>query len=60
MLRRQNAECFVTTEKDAVRLSDAQRIQLEEVAPLRVARLRVSLEDEPAIVRRLMAIAVRK
>jgi tetraacyldisaccharide 4'-kinase len=60
MLRKQNAECFVTTEKDAVRLSRAQRMQLEEIAPVRVARLEVSLEDEPAIVRRLMTLAVRK
>jgi tetraacyldisaccharide 4'-kinase len=60
MLRKQLAKCFVTTEKDAVRLTPAQRKQLEEVAPLRVARLEVSLEDEPAIVRWLMTIAMRK
>ncbi len=60
MLRKQNAECFVTTEKDSVRLTPAQRRQLEEVAPVRVARLEVSLEDEAAIVRRLMTIAMRK
>jgi tetraacyldisaccharide 4'-kinase len=60
MLRRHNAECFVTTEKDAARMTRAQRTRLEEVAPLRVARLEVSLEDEGAVVRRLLGLLVRK
>lgn len=55
-LRERGAECFVTTEKDAVRFSDAQRGQLEAAAPLRVARLEVSLEDEDAIVRKLKSL----
>jgi tetraacyldisaccharide 4'-kinase len=60
MAQKQNAGCFVTTEKDAVRLTRERRMQLEEVAPLRVAQLEVLLEDESAIVRRLLALAVRK
>lgn len=60
MLRRHNAECFVTTEKDAVRMTREQRTRLEEVAPLRVARLEVSLEDEGAVARLLLGLLVRK
>lgn len=59
-LHKHKAQCFVTTEKDAVRLTPAQRAQLEKAAPLRIARLHVSLEDEPAIVRRLLDFRVRK
>lgn len=59
-LRHHKAECFVTTEKDAARLTHAQRAQLEEAAPLRVARLEVSLDDESAIVGRLMRLIMRK
>ncbi len=59
-LRRHKAECFVTTEKDAARMTHAQRARLEEAAPLRVARLEVSLEDEGAVVRQLLGLIVRK
>ncbi|HEX5233821.1 MAG TPA: tetraacyldisaccharide 4'-kinase [Silvibacterium sp.] len=59
-LRREGAKCFVTTEKDAVRLTSAQRAQLEQVAPIRVARLEISLEDEAAALRYLLATIVRK
>ena len=59
-LRRHSAQCFVTTEKDATRMTRAQRALLEQVAPLHVARLEVSLEDEGAVVRRLLALLVRK
>jgi tetraacyldisaccharide 4'-kinase len=59
-LHKHKAECFVTTEKDAVRLTRAQRAQLEKAAPLRIAGLQVSLEDEPGLVRRLLDIRVRK
>jgi tetraacyldisaccharide 4'-kinase len=49
------ADAFVTTEKDEVKL-DAEFLQvLEEAAPIRVARLSVSLQDEEAVVRRLRA-----
>lgn len=60
LLGQHKAECFVTTEKDAVRLGGAQRAKLEATAPLRVAKLQVSLEDEPAAVRRMMNLIVRK
>ena len=59
-LRNNTANCFVTTEKDAARLSLAQRMQLENVAPLRVVRLEVSLEDENAIVGQLTSLIMRK
>lgn len=55
-LRRHEARCFVTTEKDAVRLSPKQRNHLEEVAPLHVAQLKISLENEQAIASRLLAL----
>jgi tetraacyldisaccharide 4'-kinase len=48
------AECLITTEKDAARLTREQRERLEKAAPLRVARLDVSLEDEAATMRRLL------
>jgi tetraacyldisaccharide 4'-kinase len=56
LLQRNDASGFVTTEKDAVRLSREQRAQLEEVAPLHVARLQVSLDDEAAITRQLRGL----
>jgi tetraacyldisaccharide 4'-kinase len=44
------ATCFVTTEKDAVRLTAAQRARLEAAAPLLTAVLRVALvESEQAL-----------
>jgi tetraacyldisaccharide 4'-kinase len=60
MLHRHQAECFVTTEKDAARMMPQQRAQLEEVAPLHVARLEVSLEDESAVGRQLSSSLVRR
>jgi tetraacyldisaccharide 4'-kinase len=60
MLRQHKAECFVTTEKDAARMTRAQRMRLEEAAPLHVARLEISLEDEDAVVRRLRGLLMRK
>jgi len=48
-----HAEAFVTTEKDSVKL-DAQLLGiLEANAPVRVARLAVSLRDEASVVRQL-------
>jgi tetraacyldisaccharide 4'-kinase len=43
--RAHGARCFVTTEKDLVRLAAAQRARLEEIAPLIAARLAVRLVD---------------
>jgi tetraacyldisaccharide 4'-kinase len=60
LARRNNARCFVTTEKDAARLTRAQRARLEEAAPLDLARLEISLENEAAVVRQLQDLLVRK
>lgn len=59
-LRDHKSDCFITTEKDAARLTRAQWAQLKEAAPLHIARLEVSLEDEGEIVRRLLGLIVRK
>lgn len=59
-LKQHRAQCFLTTEKDAARLTPEQRARLEQTAPLRVARLQVSLEDEPAILAQLLQLLVRK
>jgi len=48
-----HAVAFVTTEKDAVRLDPAMLEILESAAPVRVARLEVSLRDEGSIVHQL-------
>jgi tetraacyldisaccharide 4'-kinase len=37
--------CFLTTAKDAVRFTDAQRERLEEVCPVLIAELVVKLRD---------------
>ncbi len=60
MLRQHKAECFVTTEKDAVRMSRENQKKLEAIAPLRVTRLAVSLEDENVITRQMLNLLVRK
>lgn len=60
ILRQHKAECFVTTEKDAVRMSRENQKKLETIAPLRVARLAVSLEDENMITRQMLNLLVRK
>lgn len=59
-LHQYKAQCWITTEKDDARLTSAQRILLEKIAPLHIARLQVSLEDEPAIVRQIRSLLVRK
>ncbi|HEX6496182.1 MAG TPA: tetraacyldisaccharide 4'-kinase [Acidobacteriaceae bacterium] len=43
--RKHRARCFVTTEKDLVRLAAAQRAPLEQIAPLVTAKLTVRLVD---------------
>ncbi len=60
MLKKHGADCFVTTEKDAARLTAEQREKLEETAPLRVAGLEVVLANEAAVVQRLRQLLVRK
>lgn len=56
-LRRQHeAEAFLTTEKDMVRLHPEQQRMLGGAAPLRAAKLLVRLRDEPAAVGQLLAL----
>jgi tetraacyldisaccharide-1-P 4'-kinase len=56
-LRRQHqAEAFLTTEKDRVRLVPEHRRMLEGAAPLHAARLVVRLRDEPAAIDQLLAL----
>jgi tetraacyldisaccharide 4'-kinase len=50
-----NGSGFVTTEKDAVKLSAAMRERLEEHGPLMIAALEVAFADEPAVLRALEA-----
>jgi len=50
-----HAVAFVTTEKDVVRLDPSMLQVLESVAPVRVARLEVSLRDEESVVQQLRA-----
>ena len=49
------ADAFLTTEKDAVRLDPSLLQVLQSVAPLRVARLDVSLRDETLVLQQLRA-----
>jgi tetraacyldisaccharide 4'-kinase len=55
-LRRQHeAEAFLTTEKDLVRLHPELRRMIESAAPLHAARLVVHLQDETAAIDQLFA-----
>ena len=54
---RHGAQSFITTEKDFVRLTPAQRARL---APLHTARLEVLFENEAAITAQLAGLLVRK
>lgn len=54
--REHSAQAFVTTEKDAIRFSPAQRTRLEAAAPLLTAPLSVHFEDESAIRAQLRAL----
>ncbi len=58
--RHVGADGFVTTAKDAVKISAAARAVLEEVGPLVVAELRVSFVDEGVAWKTLAAVCVRK
>ncbi len=54
--RRSGAQCFLTTEKDGVRLTDAFRADLEKVCPLVLAGLEVSLREETRSIEMLNAL----
>jgi len=54
-LRARTGEGFITTEKDAVKLTPELRAQLERVAPLVVARLQAAFVDPQEVVRELEA-----
>ena len=56
-LRRQHeAEAFLTTEKDMMRLPAELRHTLESAAPLHTARLVVRLQDEAAAIDQLAGL----
>ena len=57
--QQQNADGFVTTEKDAVKLTPEMRQKLEKAGPLVVARLSLSLLDESNAVSQLISLVPR-
>jgi tetraacyldisaccharide 4'-kinase len=57
--RQFGADGFVTTEKDAVKLTPAMRERLETVGPLVVARLSVEFSDELEALLHLIAMEMR-
>jgi tetraacyldisaccharide 4'-kinase len=57
--RRHRCEAFVTTAKDEVKLNPAMCLQLNAVAPLRIASLVVELEDEDSVRSELSALLQR-
>lgn len=52
--RERGANGFVTTEKDAVKLTPAMRERLETVGPLIIARLKIELVDEKEAMAQLV------
>jgi tetraacyldisaccharide 4'-kinase len=58
--QRTNADGFVTTEKDAVKLSPGMRARLEAIGPVVVPRLDVHLADEDAAIDRLLALVMER
>jgi tetraacyldisaccharide 4'-kinase len=54
-LRTRAGNAFVTTEKDAVKLTPELRAQLEMAAPLVVARLQTTFLDPETVLRELEA-----
>jgi tetraacyldisaccharide 4'-kinase len=54
-LRARAGDVFITTEKDAVKLTPELRARLEEVAPLLVAGLQSAFLDPEDVVRELEA-----
>lgn len=57
--RQAGADGFVTTEKDAVKLTPTMRERLESVGPLVVARLGVEFSDELEVLLQLIAMEKR-
>lgn len=57
--RTSGADGFVTTEKDAVKLTDTMRRVLEAAGPLRVAELDVAFVDERAAMEELIGLVAR-
>ncbi|MEO8734939.1 MAG: tetraacyldisaccharide 4'-kinase [Edaphobacter sp.] len=57
--RQHGANGFLTTEKDAVKLTPAMRKRLEAYGPLMVARLSVSLVDEHTAVFQMVSMVGR-
>ena len=57
--RRVEANGFVTTEKDAVKLTAPLRDHLQKVGPMVVVRLSVELLDEPEALAQLIAMVGR-
>lgn len=57
--RQRGADGFVTTEKDAVKLTPVMREHLEAVGPLMIARLGVELLDEQQALLQLIAMERR-
>ncbi len=51
------ADCFLTTEKDAVKLDGELRGHLESLAPLGIVQLTANLDDERARIRALISQA---
>lgn len=64
LARQHRARCFLTTEKDIVRLTQAQRTQLERMAPVLAVRLRVQIVDADdavaALEERLLRLKSRR
>jgi tetraacyldisaccharide 4'-kinase len=56
MARSRAADCFLTTEKDFVRLSVEQRKMLSETMPLLAVKLVVRLRDEAAMMQQLLSL----
>jgi len=54
------AQCFITTEKDRVRLVDDLRAELEAALPLMVAGLEVSLQEEDRCMAMLEELLARR
>jgi tetraacyldisaccharide 4'-kinase len=54
--RQQEADAFLTTAKDLVRLSADQRCELEKAAPIHAVQLRVRLSDEAAAIDELLSL----
>jgi tetraacyldisaccharide 4'-kinase len=59
LARRYGADGFVTTEKDAVKLTPEMRERMETIGPLVVARLGVELVEEQEALLQLIAMEGR-